>query len=146
MKKVLTYGTFDLFHWGHLEMLRRARELGDHLTVAVSTDAFAQKDKGKTCACPYVERAAIVAAIRYVDCVIPETCWKQKPVDVREHQIDVFVIGDDWAGEFDSLLGECCEVVYLSRTADISTTGIKTSLSKLPPPQPIFPHEGAGTP
>ena len=144
MKKVLTYGTFDLFHWGHLEMLRRARELGDHLTVAVSTDEFTEEQKGKTCACPYVERAAIVSAIRYVDGVIPETCWEQKPVDVREHNIDVFVIGDDWNGKFDDILGDDCEVIYLSRTPDISTTGIKTSLSKVPPP-PIFPHNTVKT-
>ncbi len=136
MKKVITYGTFDLFHWGHLEMLRRAKALGDHLTVAVSTDAFTNEQKHKTCACPYGERAAIVEAIKYVDCVIPESCWEQKPKDVRDHNIDVFVIGDDWVGVFDDLLSGLCEVVYLTRTPDISTTGIKHSLSRVPMPRP----------
>ncbi|NQU39061.1 MAG: adenylyltransferase/cytidyltransferase family protein [Lentisphaerae bacterium] len=136
MKKVITYGTFDLFHWGHLEMLRRARELGDHLTVAVSTDDFTEQDKHKQCACSYAERAAIVGAIRYVDCVIPEAKWEQKPNDVREHNIDIFVIGDDWEGTFDELLGGLCQVVYLPRTPDISTSGIKHSLSRTPAPAP----------
>ncbi len=132
MKKIITYGTFDLFHWGHLELLRRAKALGQHLTVAVSTDEFAEHDKSKACARPYLERAAIVAAIRYVDCVIPEVCWEQKGDDVRERDIDVFVIGDDWEGCFDDLLGSLCDVVYLSRTPDISTSGIKHTLSRVP--------------
>ncbi|MBT3293884.1 MAG: adenylyltransferase/cytidyltransferase family protein [Verrucomicrobia bacterium] len=127
MSNVITYGTFDLFHYGHLEMLRRAKALGSHLTVAVSTDAFTEKDKGKSCECPYAERTAIVAAIRYVDTVIPETCWEQKVSDIKTHNIDVFVIGDDWTGKFDELK-RVCEVVYLPRTTDISTSGIKQSL------------------
>ncbi len=127
MRNIITYGTFDLFHFGHLEMLRRASELGTHLTVAVSTDEFTEEEKHKRCECPYVERAAIVTAIRYVDAVIPETCWLQKANDIRELDIDVFVIGDDWKGKFDHL-SSLCEVAYLPRTEAISTSRIKQSL------------------
>lgn len=126
MKKVITYGTYDLFHYGHLRMLKRAKALGDYLVVAVSTDEF-NAVKGKQCTYPYAHRAKIVEAIRYVDEVIPETCWEQKTDDIRKHRIDVFVIGDDWKGQFDFLKTRC-EVVYLSRTADISTTRIKNAL------------------
>lgn len=121
MKKVITYGTFDLFHIGHLELLKRAKELGDYLVVAVSTDEFNWKGKNKRCVVPYAERAAIVSAISYVDEVISEQNWDQKQNDIRKHGIDVFVIGDDWKGEFDSL-AEFCEVCYLPRTSGISTT------------------------
>jgi len=124
MRKIITYGTFDLFHFGHLEILRRAREHGDHLVVAVSTDEFNRDEKQKACVYPFEHRAAIVAAIQYVDEVIPETCWGQKAADIRHHGIDVFVMGDDWEGEFD-FLKEHCEVVYLPRTAGISSTGVK---------------------
>ena len=127
MKKILTYGTFDLLHHGHIELLRRAKELGDHLTVAVSTDEF-NLGKGKVCTYPFVERATIVAAIRYVDEVIAETEWEQKIKDVQGLNIDVFVIGDDWLGEFD-FLKPFCEVVYLSRTEGISMTQVKQILS-----------------
>lgn len=123
MKKVITYGTFDLFHIGHLNLLRRARELGDHLVVAVSTDEF-NAGKLKQCVYPYEHRARIVEAIKYVDLVIPETSWDQKIRDVMKYCIDVFVIGDDWKGEFD-FLKEFCEVVYLPRTDCISTTDVK---------------------
>lgn len=126
MKKVITYGTFDLFHIGHLNILKRAKELGDYLVVAVSSDAF-NEIKGKKCAIPFAERKAIVEAIRYVDEVIPENSWEQKISDIKEHDIDVFVMGDDWSGEFDSLK-EYCEVVYLPRTDGISTTQIKEQL------------------
>lgn len=126
MKKVLTYGTFDLFHIGHLNLLRRAKELGDYLVVAVSSDAF-NAIKGKKCAIPDYERMAIVEAIKYVDEVIPENSWDQKISDVKEHDIDVFVMGDDWTGKFD-FLKEYCEVVYLPRTEGISTTQIKKEL------------------
>lgn len=126
MKKVITYGTFDLFHIGHLNILKRAKELGDYLVVAVSSDAF-NSIKGKKCAIPDYERAAIVEAIKYVDEVIMEESWDQKIRDVQEHNIDVFVMGDDWEGKFD-FLKEYCEVVYLSRTPDISTTKIKSDL------------------
>lgn len=127
MKKVLTYGTFDLLHHGHIRLLERAKALGDHLTVAISTDEF-NLGKGKVCAYPYEERAHIVEAIRYVDCVIPEINWEQKIKDVQEHNIDVFVMGDDWTGKFD-FLKDYCEVVYLPRTEGISTTQTKEALS-----------------
>ena len=126
MKKVLTYGTFDLFHVGHLNILKRAKALGDYLVVAVSSDDF-NAIKGKKCAIPDTERMAIVEAIKYVDEVIPENSWDQKISDVKEHNIDVFVMGDDWEGKFD-YLKEYCEVVYLPRTPDVSTTQIKREL------------------
>ncbi|ULJ60957.1 glycerol-3-phosphate cytidylyltransferase [Wielerella bovis] len=129
MIKVLTYGTFDLLHHGHIRLLERAKALGDHLTVAVSTDEF-NLGKGKVCAYPYEERACIVAAIKYVDAVIPETTWEQKIKDIQEHNIDIFVIGDDWAGKFD-FLKEYCEVVYLPRTEGVSTTQTKNALANL---------------
>lgn len=126
MKRVITYGTFDLFHIGHLNLLRRARALGDELVVAVSTDEF-NTGKHKQCVYPYAHRAAIVEAIRFVDKVIPEISWEQKIEDVKKHEIDVFVIGEDWTGKFD-FLKEYCEVVYLPRTENISTTDVKQSV------------------
>lgn len=127
MKKVLTYGTYDLFHIGHLNLLKRAASLGDHLTVAISTDEFnAQKNKKATV--PFEDRKAIIESLRIVDEVITETEWDQKIQDVIDHDIDVFVIGDDWEGKFD-FLKDYCEVVYLSRTPGISTTQIKETLS-----------------
>ena len=126
MRKVLTYGTFDLFHVGHLNILKRAKDLGDYLVVAVSSDAF-NAIKGKKSTIPDYERMAIVKAIKYVDEVIPENSWDQKINDVKEHNIDVFVMGDDWTGHFD-FLKDYCEVVYLPRTPDISTTQIKQDL------------------
>jgi len=129
MKKVITYGTFDLFHFGHLEILRRARALGDHLTVCISTDEFNWNEKQKKCVYPYEHRAAIVRAITYVDEVIAETRWSQKTEDVRRLGIDLFVMGSDWQGKFDFLSG-FCEVVYLPRTDGISSTEIKTSIRK----------------
>ena len=128
MKKVITYGTFDLFHIGHLNILKRARELGDHLTVAVSTDEF-NLVKNKVCTYPYGDRAAIVEALECVDKVIPENNWEQKVDDIKNNNIDLFVIGDDWTGKFD-FLKEHCEVVYLPRTDGISTTEIKNKLKK----------------
>lgn len=126
MKKVITYGTFDLFHIGHLNILKRAKELGDYLVVAVSTDEF-NSIKGKKCIIPDYERMAIVEAIKYVDEVIPEKSWDQKINDVIKHEIDVFVMGDDWKGKFD-FLKEYCEVVYLPRTPYISSTEIKNKM------------------
>lgn len=126
MKKVITYGTFDLLHHGHINLLQRARELGDHLTVALSTDEF-NVGKGKQCLHSYHYRRAILEAIRYVDLVIPECSWEQKIRDVQELSIDVFCIGDDWAGEFDFLVPHC-RVIYLPRTPGISTTAIKQAL------------------
>ncbi len=128
MKKVITYGTFDLFHFGHLDMLRRASGLGNHLTVAVSTDQFTEIVKEKLCECPYSERAAIVAAIRYVDNVIPESCREQQVSDIEQYDIDVFVTSDEYKGMFDDLK-PLCEVIYLPRTAGISTSGLKKSIS-----------------
>ncbi|WP_404329959.1 glycerol-3-phosphate cytidylyltransferase [Mesobacillus maritimus] len=130
MKKVITYGTFDLLHWGHINILKRARELGDHLTVALSTDKFNELKNKKTYH-SYENRKVILESIRYVDKVIPETRWEQKIDDVVNHHIDLFVMGDDWEGEFD-FLKDYCEVVYLPRTVGISTTKIKTDLYKVP--------------
>lgn len=127
MKKVITYGTFDLFHIGHLNLLRRAKELGDYLIVAVSSDRFNWEEKSKKCKISDKDRMEIVRAIRYVDEVIPEDSWDQKVKDVQKYDIDVFVMGDDWKGKFD-FLKEYCEVVYLPRTEGISTTQLKKEL------------------
>jgi len=129
MKTVITYGTFDLFHIGHLNLLKRLKEQGDRLIVAVSTDEF-NAIKGKTSLFSYQERMAIVAAIQYVDLVIPEHNWEQKVLDIQEYQIDVFGMGDDWKGKFNELKS-CCEVVYLPRTQSISTTDLKRKLQWL---------------
>jgi glycerol-3-phosphate cytidylyltransferase len=126
MKKVITYGTFDLLHWGHVNLLKRARELGDYLIVALSTDEF-NAVKKKKAYYSYENRKLILEAIRYVDKVIPEKTWEQKVDDVLNYDIDIFVMGDDWKGTFD-FLKEYCEVVYLPRTVGISTTQIKRDL------------------
>lgn len=127
MKRVITYGTFDLLHYGHINLLRRAKELGDYLIVCLSTDEF-NALKGKKSFFNYAQRKLLLEAIRYVDLVIPETCWEQKITDVKEYHVDVFVIGDDWKGKFDFLKEQGVEVVYLERTKEISTTNIKNSL------------------
>lgn len=127
-RTVITYGTFDMFHIGHLRLLRRLREMGDELVVAVSTDEF-NAIKGKKTLIPYDQRSAIVEAIDCVDRVIPEHCWDQKIEDVVEHQVDVFAIGEDWRGKFD-FLNDYCDVVYMTRTKNISTTGLKRSLKR----------------
>ena len=127
MKKVITYGTFDLFHIGHLNLLRIAKELGDYLIVAVSSDEFNLKEKGKVCQIRDVDRMEIVKAIRYVDEVILEESWDQKVKDVQKYDVDVFVMGDDWEGKFD-FLKEYCDVVYLPRTQGISSTQLKEEL------------------
>ena len=129
MKKVITYGTFDLLHYGHVNLLQRAKELGDYLIVAISTDEFNWNMKNKKCYFSYEERKRLVEAIRYVDLVIPEESWEQKVSDVKEFEVDTFVIGDDWEGKFD-FLKDYCEVVYLPRTPEISTTQIKKDLKK----------------
>ena len=126
MKKVITYGTFDLLHKGHVNILKRARELGDHLTVVVSSDEF-NALKGKKAYTSYEDRKYILEAIKYVDAVLPEFTWEQKVDDVKDNDIDVFVMGDDWEGKFD-FLKEHCEVVYLPRTEGVSTTKIKEDL------------------
>jgi glycerol-3-phosphate cytidylyltransferase len=120
---VLTYGTFDLFHIGHLRLIERLRTLGDRLVIGVSSDEF-NAVKGKKAVIPYIDRAAIVAAIRGVDLVFPEHDWDQKEHDVRKYSADIFAIGDDWKGKFD-FLKPLCEVVYLPRTMGISTTEIR---------------------
>ena len=130
MKRVSTYGTFDLLHYGHVNRLQRAKAQGDYLIVAISTDEFNWNMKQKKCYFSYEERKRLVEAIRYVDLVIPEESWEQKVRDVHEYHIDTFVIGDDWKGKFDFLEDEGCEVVYLPRTPEISTTQIKKDLKK----------------
>ncbi len=126
-KTILTYGTFDMFHIGHLKLLQRLANLGDELIVAVSTDEFNEL-KNKTVLIPYDQRAEIVANISCVDKVISEENWEQKVDDIKKYNVDVFAIGDDWEGKFD-FLKEYCEVVYLGRTKDISTTQLKKSLT-----------------
>lgn len=126
-KRILTYGTFDYLHIGHINILRRAKALGDYLVVGLSTDEFNWL-KHKQSHSSFEERKAILEAIRFVDMVIPEQTWEQKPEDIRKHSIDVFVMGDDWEGKFDSLR-EYCEVVYLPRTQNISTSIIKAGIA-----------------
>ena len=122
MKKIITYGTFDLLHYGHINLLKRAKALGDYLIVALSTDEFNWNQKEK--------RKQLLEAVRYVDLVIPEENWDQKRTDVKEYHVDTFVMGDDWKGKFD-FLKDYCEVVYLERTPEISTTQIKKDLESL---------------
>ena len=122
-KTVITYGTFDIFHIGHLRILQRARELGDRLVVGCSTDEFNAK-KGKTSVFTYGARRDILESCRFVDKVFPEEDWAQKRSDIITHEADVFVMGDDWAGKFDDL-SDIVEVAYLPRTQDISTTEIR---------------------
>ncbi len=129
MKRVITYGTYDLLHYGHINLLRRAKALGDYLIVALSTDEFNWNSKQKKCYFTYEKRKQLLESIRYVDLVIPEECWEQKAEDVKLYQVDTFVMGDDWAGKFD-FLKPLCEVVYLERTPEISTTQIKEELGR----------------
>ena len=129
MKRVITYGTFDLLHYGHINLLRRAKQQGDYLIVALSTDEFNWNEKRKKCYFSYEQRKALLEAIRYVDLVIPEENWEQKITDVKEFRVDTFVMGDDWEGRFD-FLKDYCKVVYLPRTPEISTTQIKQELRK----------------
>ena len=128
MKRVITYGTFDLLHYGHINLLKRAKAQGDYLVVALSTDEFNSDKKGKKCYFTYEERKKLLEAIRYVDLVIPEEDWEQKMSDIKEYHIDTFVMGDDWEGKFD-FLKDVCDVVYLPRTPEISTTKIKSDMS-----------------
>ena len=126
-KTIITYGTFDMFHIGHLKLLQRLSRLGDELIVAVSTDEFNQL-KNKSVLIPYEQRAEIVSNIKCVKKVIPEDNWEQKINDIHKYNVDIFAIGNDWEGEFD-FLKEHCEVIYLERTKDISTTQLKKSLT-----------------
>ena len=128
MKRVMTYGTFDLLHYGHINILKRAKSLGDYLIVGLSSDEFNEL-KGKKSVMSYEERKEILESIRYVDKVIKESSWEQKVEDIIKYNIDVFVIGDDWEGKFD-FLKEYCEVVYLPRTKSISTTLLKEIIEK----------------
>jgi len=127
MKKVLTYGTYDLLHIGHINLLKRAKALGDYLIVGLSTDEF-NRVKSKDCFLPFEQRRAVLEAIRYVDEVIPEQNWEQKVGDIKSKEVNVFVMGSDWDGKFDALK-KYCEVVYLPRTANISTTHLKNNIT-----------------
>ena len=127
MKRVITYGTYDLLHYGHIALLKRARALGDFLMVALSSDEF-NAGKGKQAYFSYEERKVMLEAIRYVDLVVPEMTWGQKTEDIAKYGIVVFVMGDDWNGEFDDQLKGLCEVVYLPRTPEVSTTRIKSDM------------------
>ena len=126
MKRVITYGTFDILHYGHVNLLRRAKSLGDYLIVVLSSDEF-NKIKNKTSYYTYEQRKIILESCRYVDLVVPEYNWEQKRDDVIKYQADIFVMGDDWQGKFD-FLSDLCQVVYLPRTPDISTTKIKSHI------------------
>lgn len=127
MKRVITYGTFDTLHYGHIRLLKRARALGDYLIVALSTDDF-NKLKSKRAEHTWEERKAHLEAIRYVDLVIPEKTWEQKREDIKMYQVNIFTMGSDWEGEFD-FLSHLCEVIYLPRTENISSSLIRQQLS-----------------
>ncbi|MDD2409541.1 MAG: glycerol-3-phosphate cytidylyltransferase [Bacilli bacterium] len=130
MKKVLTYGTFDILHYGHIRLLKRAKDLGDFLIVAISTDQFNEL-KGKKSYYSYENRKEMLEAIKYVDLVIPENNWEQKISDVKDYNVDIVVMGSDWAdSDRFEYLREYCDVVYLDRTEGISTTEIKKSINK----------------
>jgi glycerol-3-phosphate cytidylyltransferase len=143
MKRIITYGTFDLLHYGHINLLKHAKEQGNYLIVALSEDDFNEKSKNKKCYFNYEERKQHVEAIRYVDLVIPESSWEQKKQDIKMYHIDTFVMGDDWEGKFD-FLKKYCDVVYFPRTPEISTAQIKSDLRRdmggygrlITPPEP----------
>jgi len=126
MKKVITYGTFDILHGGHINLLRRAKKLGDYLIVGISTDKFNEM-KEKTAYYSFEQRKAILEAVKYVDEVIPEDSWEQKADDIKNYDVDILVMGDNWKGVFDEL-NEICDVQYLPRTVGISSTKIKEDL------------------
>lgn len=128
MKRVITYGTFDVLHYGHVNLLKRAKALGDYLIVALSSDEF-NKIKNKKSYYTYEQRKKILEACRYVDLVIPENNWEQKISDIQTYKADIFVMGDDLKGKFD-FLKEYCKVIYLPRTPDVSSTQTKNYLSK----------------
>ena len=127
MKRVITYGTFDVLHYGHINLLKRAKELGDYLIVALSSDEF-NAVKNKKSYYTYEQRKKILEACRYVDLVIPENDWNQKISDVQTYKADVFVMGDDWSGKFD-FLKDYCQVIYLPRTPEVSSTQTKEFLN-----------------
>jgi glycerol-3-phosphate cytidylyltransferase len=128
MKKkiVITYGTFDVLHYGHINLLKRAKALGDHLIVGLSTDEF-NEQKGKKSYYTYYHRKEILQSIKYVDKVIPEECWEQKVLDLKNYEVDIFVMGNDWEGKFD-FLSDYCKVIYLPRTEGVSSTLVRESL------------------
>lgn len=131
MKRVITYGTFDLLHFGHINLLQRAKQYGDYLIVALSTDEFNWDAKQKKCYFSYDKRKSLLEAVRYVDLIIPENDWAQKVTDIKEYHVNTFVMGDDWAGKFDFLQEETdAEVIYLPRTPEISTSIIKKDLKE----------------
>ena len=130
MTRVITYGSFDLLHYGHINLLRRAKSLGDYLVVALSTDEFSQNKKNKKCYFSYEQRKMLLESLRFVDLVIPEESWEQKITDMREFRIDTFVMGDDWEGKFDYLENEGVDVIYLPRTPEISSERIKKDIKK----------------
>ena len=130
MKRVITYGTFDLLHYGHINLLKRAKKLGDYLIVALSTDDF-NLQKNKKSFFNYDTRKELLESLHYIDLIIPEDSWEQKKTDMHKYNIDVFVMGDDWKGKFDFLKEEGVEVVYLPRTPEISTTEIKKEINLL---------------
>jgi glycerol-3-phosphate cytidylyltransferase len=129
-RRVLTYGTYDLLHYGHIRLLERARALGDFLAVGLSTDEF-NAQKGKSSLYPYAVRREMLEAVRYVDLVFPESTWEQKRRDIITHRIDVVVMGSDWQGDahFESLR-DLCEVIFLEYTHGVSTTGVKELLAE----------------
>lgn len=127
MKRVITYGTFDVLHYGHINLLKRAKALGDYLIVALSSDEF-NAIKNKKSYYTYEQRKSILEACRYVDLIIPENNWDQKTEDIKKYEADIFVMGDDWKGKFD-YLKDLCEVIYLPRTPDVSSTKTKEYLN-----------------
>ncbi|WP_338113565.1 MULTISPECIES: glycerol-3-phosphate cytidylyltransferase [Xenorhabdus] len=131
MKKIITYGTFDLLHVGHIRLLKRLKSLGDYLIVVISTDNFNQL-KGKRSFFSYEERKEIVESCKYVDMVLPENTWEQKREDIINNKVDILGMGDDWSGHFDDLQ-DICEIIYLKRTENVSTTKIKNELSVITP-------------
>ncbi len=130
MTRVITYGSFDLLHYGHINLLRRAKMLGDYLVVALSTDEFSEKEKNKKCYFSYEQRKSLLESLRFVDLVIPEENWEQKVRDIKELRIDTFVMGDDWEGKFDFLENEGADVIYLTRTPEISSNKIRKDIKK----------------
>jgi len=124
MVKVITYGTFDTLHYGHIELLRRAKEMGDYLIVGLSTDEFNEL-KGKKCKFTYSKRKEWLESIKFVDEIIEEKSWEQKEIDIKSKKVSIFTIGDDWRGKFDDLP---CQVIYIERTNGISSTKIKEIL------------------
>ena len=129
MKKVITYGTFDTIHFGHLKLLERAKNLGDFLIVGLSTDEF-NALKGKKSLLNYEERKSYLQAIKYVDLIIPENNWEQKIEDVKKNHVDIFTMGDDWEGKFD-FMSDVCQVHYLERTPSISSTMIRSKINEI---------------